>query len=228
METELHHFFLTVANYPLSGNIDKYLATLNTRTITSQKNKSEMWFRARAIFIIGQFKSLSGRTKSVSKDDNHGVSLFADQDVVTFEKQRNILIKALEHVISDQGIEKSGDFTRCIVIANKLEPTLNFICTSEDGGETKVVKTAMKITEIEKDKTPELVLLEDIFNLVCYSLISFLASNDRRKIKKCPYCEMFFIAKDTKRKKCYEAICKNKYHKKDMQLRREKDPVKYC
>jgi hypothetical protein len=67
-----------------------------------------------------------------------------------------------------------------------------------------------------------------ISSLALYSLKEFLIANDRRKIKQCPFCKMFFIAKDTKRKICYESICKNKYHQKDMQLRRENDPVKYC
>jgi hypothetical protein len=64
--------------------------------------------------------------------------------------------------------------------------------------------------------------------LALSSLKEFLITNDRRKIKQCPYCKMFFTAKDRKRKKCYESICKNKYHQEDMRLRRDKNPLKYC
>jgi hypothetical protein len=219
VNTKPNYFFLTIANYPLSGNIDKYLATL-------KKNKSDMLCCARAIFIIGQFELLTGGTKPVSRDDNRGVSLFAEQDVVTFEQQRNILVKALEHVVSDQGLEKSGDFIRCTVIANKLEQTPNFILGSKAGGETKVVKSGMNITDVG-EKTPEIVLLEDIFNFACYTLMSFLVSNDRRKIKKCPYCNLFFIAKDSKRKRCYSESCNREYEKKKKQEQRTNDPVKY-
>lgn len=218
MNTKPNYFFLTIANYPLSGNIDKYLATL-------KKNKSDMLCCARASFIIGQFKTLTGGIKPISKD-NRGVSLFAEQDVVTFEQQRNILVKALEHVVSDQGLEKSGDFIRCTVIANKLEQTPNFILGSKAGGETKVIKSGMNITD-RGGKTPGIVLLEDIFNFACYTLMSFLVSNDRRKIKKCPYCEKLFIVKDTKRINCYENKCIKEDRRFRKQRQRAEDPVKY-
>lgn len=63
---------------------------------------------------------------------------------------------------------------------------------------------------------------------VCYSLFEFLCSKDFPRLKKCPYCDRFFIAKDSKRLICYEIPCKNKYHKEDMKKRRETHPEKYC
>ncbi len=45
-----------------------------------------------------------------------------------------------------------------------------------------------------------------------YSLIEFfrsLGSNEWKKIKECPYCNKLFIAKDTRRNKCYSNDCCN-------------------
>ncbi len=67
-----------------------------------------------------------------------------------------------------------------------------------------------------------------IFSLASYSLTEFLISNDRRKLKFCPYCEMFFIAKDTKRKhSCYSNDCIRKWERDKKKEQRDKDPVKY-
>lgn len=217
MKTEPHHFFLTVANYPLSGNIDKYLATLNTIRL----NESEMcwWFRADAIFIAGEIKSLMGRMK--------GDYSFADRDVVAFEKQRSILLKALEHVISGQGLENSGDITRCIVMANEFEPHLRFCLSSQSGGEAKVEKTTFGYRTLTGE-TQESRMIEEVFNFACYSFISFLASNDRGKIKKCPFCKRYFWAANSKRKYCYNDRCR-RYHGADKKRKqRERDPVKYA
>lgn len=60
------------------------------------------------------------------------------------------------------------------------------------------------------------------------SLIEFLMTDDLQRLKKCPFCMKFFIAKDAKRKICYKQACRNEYHRKDMANRRNIDPVKYC
>jgi hypothetical protein len=67
-----------------------------------------------------------------------------------------------------------------------------------------------------------------IFSLASYSLTEFLISNDRRKLKFCPYCEKFFIAKDIKRKhRCYSQNCMKKWERDKKRFQRETDPVKY-
>jgi len=49
--------------------------------------------------------------------------------------------------------------------------------------------------------------------IIAYCLVKFLQNEKyKKKIKKCPYCEMFFIAKDTKRKhSCYSNDCIRKW-----------------
>jgi len=67
-----------------------------------------------------------------------------------------------------------------------------------------------------------------VLALVFFSLTEFLVHNDRRKIKKCDYCENFFIAKDIKRTtRCYSPKCEREYQKEKKRKQREKDPVKY-
>lgn len=65
------------------------------------------------------------------------------------------------------------------------------------------------------------------YALASYSLSEFLLSNDRRKIKLCPYCERFFIAKDIKRKRCYSESCSREYEKEKKRKQRDDDPLTY-
>jgi len=66
-----------------------------------------------------------------------------------------------------------------------------------------------------------------LFSLAGYSLSNFLINTDRRKLKQCPFCHIFFIAKDTKRKVCYSNACEKIYRRLQKQEQRRRDPVKY-
>lgn len=58
-----------------------------------------------------------------------------------------------------------------------------------------------------------------IIGLVGFSLISFLQLyGSAQNLKKCPYCRLFFIAKDRKRLFCYQKECL----KKDWRIRAQK------
>ncbi len=100
-------------------------------------------------------------------------------------------------------------------------------------------ETIMQVLDyiIENNEIPEVKVPADIdradtlnllYSIMTIILNSYARKNDLRKLKKCPYCNSYFIAKDTKRKICYEIACKNEYHKTDMKNRRDKDPIKYC
>lgn len=81
-----------------------------------------------------------------------------------------------------------------------------------------------RLTEKWKDGEVYPVMLTPVI----ISLIDFLSNSEVKKIKKCPLCQKFFIAKDTKRIICYGDYCRKKYHKEDMKKRRSNDPVRYC
>jgi len=66
-----------------------------------------------------------------------------------------------------------------------------------------------------------------ILQVAGYTLADFLMNNDRRKLKKCPYCKTFFIAKDIRRQRCYSDDCRKAYEKEKKKRQRKKDPVKY-
>ena len=68
---------------------------------------------------------------------------------------------------------------------------------------------------------------DQLDTIVGYSLTEFLLNNDRRKLKKCPYCQIYFIAKDTKRKLCYSNECKKRYQREEKRKQRERDPLTY-
>jgi hypothetical protein len=81
----------------------------------------------------------------------------------------------------------------------------------------------------------ESIRFEEVFSdlfletIVPYSLSQFMLKNDYRKLKQCPICGNFFIAKDTKRKNhCYSEQCKRAYARLKKKDQRAKDPVKYC
>jgi hypothetical protein len=126
--------------------------------------------------------------------------------------------------------------------ANILKPETAFVlCSDATGSLVRKVELypekpekAVTVLKRTKDSTTirlNLESLDGIFHLACYSLSAFLvdlAHGGRKRIKQCPHCNRFFIAKDTKRAICYDSTCRNEYHREDMKKRREADPVKYC
>ena len=69
---------------------------------------------------------------------------------------------------------------------------------------------------------------EFAYGLATLSLSNFLYRNDRRKLKLCPYCSKFFIARDIKRKhSCYSKECQKQWETDKKRKQRETDPVKY-
>lgn len=67
-----------------------------------------------------------------------------------------------------------------------------------------------------------------IFRVCCFSLLQFINNKfDRKRLKKCPYCDLFFIAKDNKRTRCYSERCSKEYEKEKKRKQRSEDPVKY-
>ena len=62
---------------------------------------------------------------------------------------------------------------------------------------------------------------------IIFCAVEFLRTMDSKKLKKCPYCEVYFMAKDAKRIRCYAQECRKKYERQKKQKQREDDPVKY-
>ena len=67
-----------------------------------------------------------------------------------------------------------------------------------------------------------------LISIVSYSLVEFLLKNDLNKLKLCPFCNNFFIAKDIRRKRCYSKECERAYQRDRKRKQREKEPDIYC
>ena len=48
-----------------------------------------------------------------------------------------------------------------------------------------------------------------------------------KRLRKCPYCRLYFLAKDLKRKKCYSSECKKLYERTQKRKQREDNSMKY-
>jgi hypothetical protein len=62
---------------------------------------------------------------------------------------------------------------------------------------------------------------------VGYSLSEFLLNKDRRRLKKCPHCDRYFIANNIRRKKCYSDDCNRIYQRLKKRKQREDEPDIY-
>lgn len=64
-------------------------------------------------------------------------------------------------------------------------------------------------------------------NIMYFCLTEFLLNNDRRKLKKCPYCHKFFRADRINQQRCKSDECRKAYDRSKKRKQRERDPVKY-
>jgi len=66
---------------------------------------------------------------------------------------------------------------------------------------------------------------------VCYCFLEYLrqpGNYSGQRIKKCPYCNHYFIAKDSKRKRCYLESCSKEYEKEKKRKQRNDEPEFYA
>ncbi len=73
--------------------------------------------------------------------------------------------------------------------------------------------------------------LDDFFSpCLFYCFIKYLEEDMHfKRIKKCPYCQKFYIAKSINRKTCcYLNDCEKAYQRDKKRKQRDKNPVKYC
>ena len=82
-------------------------------------------------------------------------------------------------------------------------------------------------TEMLGDDKWKILLSPGWLSYVCWTLIEFLCGNTVHRLKKCPYCGRFFIAKDSKRKICYDSKCFRESKREQKQHQRATDPKKY-
>lgn len=73
------------------------------------------------------------------------------------------------------------------------------------------------------------IITEKVFLALVFCLVEYIidSKDNRFKIKKCPFCEKYFPAKNLKRTRCYRPACEKAYQREKKQKQRDKNPVKY-
>lgn len=209
METKLKNFFLTVANYPLPEKIEKYLEYLNGIPTTSS--------HYHYISLISEvLECKDGRTELAKAMSYKRHALFTDEDLKVFEKQKAGLVKILDQIVSGQSLEKIRGLWEITIPANALQPKKTFEIGRK--GKESVLFCRESYPEMPEGafskKTGGGIGLDDtvlneVFNLACYSLSVLLADGGRDRIKRCAQCNDFFSRdrNDERNRFCPEKGC---------------------
>lgn len=225
MEKELKDFFLTVANYSLPGNIEKYLESLKNMLgkLRSSKRADIMAWR---LSLALEYKVSQG-----------------DEGFKTFEELRQPFVMILDQIASGKPLSEVVGFLLIIGFANLIKQQEALGITGFIGGDGSIPKKAFLGEPIEetvsnliyyypppitadREKYHE-ALLNTVFSLACYFLVYFLVNGQQKNIKKCSFCKRFFLAADTRRCRCYDDQCRKTYERIKKQKQRKNDPVKY-
>ena len=212
----LRDFFLTVVNYPISENTQKYIEAMRNIPETASHYDYVKW-------LYYGFERRLGREKieGFFYDETKVYSLFTDKDFKSFEQNRAMLISGLDQVINGKDFSEIQNFNKIMGNANSILSREFFaICIEPRSCELK--KTTYHPNLDDNDDE-----LQELFCLACYGLVSFFTDEDRRRIKKCPICEKFFPVRDMKRKYCYSEKCLKEYRRLQKRKQRKVDPVKY-
>jgi len=139
------------------------------------------------------------------------------------EKQRHLLFqRVLKQIADGISLLKIDGLGNIIQETNRNKPRITQKVTTDKKGKEKITHTEIVGPIAHKTEG------ERLYNLACHSLISFLSvRGNLQKIKQCPYCKLFFIAKDAKRINCYENKCVKEDRRLRKQKQRDEDPVKY-
>ena len=164
------------------------------------------------------------RNTQLEDDYKPGVSYYTKKELDSFFIRRMAFIEILEKIAGGVPLTQIVGIEVIGIRASELQPTSYF---EVSGGTMKAIEYP-KGADITSNKIDGYKELLGITRFGFLSLALFLADEGQGHIKKCPSCEKFFLARDTKRKICYATKCSKEYHRKDMRLRRETDPVRYC
>ena len=140
---------------------------------------------------------------------------------------QKLLISTLDHIASGKNLYDCKSFKE--ILDCKSETWISSL-ELEPNGE-------LHLGEIfNSEKDPNLYYSRSYWAIEFFGwaaqscLVQYLLHfpNGIKSIKKCPFCDKFFIAKDIKRKtRCYSKDCDRAYQRKKKKKQREEDPVTY-
>ncbi|MBF0227595.1 MAG: hypothetical protein HQK76_19280 [Desulfobacterales bacterium] len=160
----------------------------------------------------------------ITKLMNNGSKKFKNKKNLISYIKKVIGIKAYENTIlkhaaidnKDRDIKEIEGIDYILTCKDYIKRKESYIMHSNN---------ALKIKNLEEIKCifflydenipcPHLTFLDYWYGIIGISLLKFLeVKNNYKKIKLCPVCNKFFIAKDTKREFCYSKACEQKYKK---------------
>lgn len=127
----------------------------------------------------------------------------------------------LDRICKGESIEHLKHFTELLYFRNRYTTHIVY----QHNGELRqiIAPTFIKYDQFEK------IFNDYIKAIMGYSFVSFILDHDNnlKRLKSCPYCNNFFIAKDIKRTYCYSTECKRQHWRKTKAKQREDEPAKY-
>jgi len=115
-----------------------------------------------------------------------------------------------------------------IILLNQSQHHFAPIVTINETSSKPPFKEELEIEAMFRSSLNESDFLFTLGGIIGKSLLEFLIQTDRRKLKRCPYCNNFFIAKSINRKtSCYESDCERSYQRDKKRKQRETEPDIY-
>jgi len=168
-------YCITYVNYPLTNNKKKHIKFFNKNDVT------DVW----------DVKINAGNLLKQKFD--------VGSDKI--ENQRYEIVKnVLTQIVCGTSLYEIDGLRNISDEVNKNQPRKRFIVkTDKKGMEILAESEILGPLQHENEGVR-------LYNLACHSLIHFLKVRDNiDRLKRCPHCPKFFIARDMKREICYDS-----------------------
>jgi hypothetical protein len=185
--------------------------------------------------LVESWKKLYGGSGAVDFIRNFYLNVL---DKIEHERQdadnlRLQLIHVLDSLIEGHHIDELYDlkplgtyFEMFNEAENIRQMNLLFCGVSDDFGNwMQKIKHELPIMSLAMDRQT-FGKGEHCEDIISYCLVNFL-KHFKSRLKHCPYCEAFFIARDAKKKHCYSDKCERRYEQIKKQKQRKDDPETY-
>jgi hypothetical protein len=191
------NYFLIYVNYPVINNKEKHIEFFNNKN-----SITKVWGANITVRYLQQKFDLGS-----DKIEN---------------KRHKVFESVLTQIANGTPLREIDGMGNIIDEVNKNKPIKTFRVETNKRGTDIIVEREIWGLLTHKNEGDRL------YHLACHSLVYFLKVRDSiKRLKQCPYCKIFFIAKDTKKDFCYSNECFKEYKKLQKQNQREVDPEKY-
>ena len=159
---------------------------------------------------------------------------FMNEPRKCFECDQLAFVAMLDQLIEGREIDMLPEFRFYLRARNRaVVSVVNFDISKDDTFKSSLIKydSFDTVSHFYRGRNDfdyvQYAFSQFLMIFVGYSLTEFLLNNNRRKLKKCPYCDEYFIANDLRRKKCYSDDCKKTYERRKKRKQREDEPEIY-